>query len=75
MEMRWLSEGNMSKLDELVEVVQAFLTEKNKELLHQSCETKLEICFAHLVDFFAQLNKVNLHLQVRGNLRLQDISR
>lgn len=73
-EVRWLSKGNMlSRLYELREEVQIFLT-KNKELLDQFCESKFQIRFAYLVDFFAQLNKLNLQLQGSGNLKLQGTS-
>lgn len=74
-EVRWLSKGNMlSRLYELREEVQAFLTDKNKELLDQFCESKFQIRFAYLVDFFAQLNKLNLQLQGSGNFTLQGTS-
>lgn len=55
--------------------VQIFLTNKeNKELLDQFCEPEFQIRFAYLVDFFAQLNKLNLQLQESGNLKLQGMS-
>ena len=75
-EVRWLSKGNMlSRLYELREEVQIFLTNKeNKELLDQFCEPKYKIRFAYLVDFFAQINKLNLQLQGSGNLKLQGMS-
>jgi hypothetical protein len=61
-EVRWLSKGNMlSRLYQLRKEVKLFLTNKeNKELLDQFSQLKFQIHFAYLVDFFAQLNKLNL---------------
>lgn len=39
-----------------------------------NCEPEFQIRFAYLVDFFAQLNKLNLQLQESGNLKLQGMS-
>lgn len=64
----------LSRLYEPREEVQTFLTDKNKELLDQFCESKFQIRSAYLVDFFAQLNKLNLQLQGSGNLKLQGTS-
>lgn len=75
-EVRWLSKGNMlSRLYELRGEVTNFLTNReNKELLDQFCDLEFEIGFAYLVDFFTQLNKLNLQLQGSGNLQLQGMS-
>jgi hypothetical protein len=75
-EVRWLSKGNMlSRLYQLREEVKLFLTNKeNKELLDQFSQLKFQIHFAYLVDFFAQLNKLNLQLQGSGNMKLEGTS-
>jgi hypothetical protein len=75
-EVRWLSKGNMlSRLYQLRKEVKLFLTNKeNKELLDQFSQLKFQIHFAYLVDFFAQLNKLNLQLQGSGNMKLEGTS-
>ncbi|VEN51181.1 unnamed protein product [Callosobruchus maculatus] len=61
--------------DGLREEVQIFFTKESKELLDQFCDPEYKVvCSPYLVDFFAQINKLNLQLQGSGNLKLQGMS-
>ena len=61
---RWLSFGNsFERVYELVDELQAFLQQKNNNLVDCLAENGFLLKLAYLCNIFAKLNKLNISMQ------------